>query len=148
MAVFSGMGEANPDLQCVLPDLVRRVWPVPSGGGRNNFQVWPRLPSIWCLGSYVDHEEWQSCNGACGDMCWIEGVTTGIANADVAKFEAWFKEQIRNNSLPSGIANANLIYALAVAPTCIAATHQSYNINGYTFYKDAKDKDSDYQNSG
>ena len=46
------------------------------------------------------------------------------------------------------MANANLIYALAVGPTCTVATYKSYDINGYTFYTEAKDKNYDYQNSG
>ena len=47
-----------------------------------------------------------------------------------------------------GVDNANLIYALSVGPPCTIATYQAYDINGYTFYTEAKDKDSDYQNSG
>ena len=46
------------------------------------------------------------------------------------------------------MANANLIYALAVGPTCTVATYQLYDINGYTFYTEPKDKKCDYQNSG
>ena len=46
------------------------------------------------------------------------------------------------------MANANLIYALAIGPSCTVATYQPYDINGYTFYTEAKDKKCDYQNSG
>ena len=46
------------------------------------------------------------------------------------------------------MANANLIYALAVGPACTVATYQSYDINVYTFYTEAKDKNCDHQNSG
>ena len=57
-----------------------------------------------------------------------------------SKFAAWLKERIREKPLPTGIANANLIYALAVGPACTVTTYQSYDINGYTFYTEAKDK--------
>jgi hypothetical protein len=50
--------------------------------------------------------------------------------------------------LSTGVANANLIYALAVGPACTTATCQSYDINEYTFYTEAKDKKCDYQKSG
>ena len=40
-----------------------------------------------------------------------------------------------------------LIHALAHGPAPKLATYQSYDINGYTFYTEAKDMDSDYQNS-
>ena len=51
-----------------------------------------------------------------------------------SKFASWFKEQIWDKPLSTGIANANLIYALAVGPACTVATYQSYDINGYTSY--------------
>ena len=42
-----------------------------------------------------------------------------------------------------------LIYALAHGPSTNLVTYQAYDINGYTFYTEAKDMDSDeYQNSG
>ena len=65
-----------------------------------------------------------------------------------SKFASWFKEQISDKPLPTGMANANLIYALAVGPACNVSTYLSYDINGYTFYTEAKDKNYDYQNSG
>ena len=71
-----------------------------------------------------------------------------ISREHNAKFASWFKERFQNNLLPSGVDNANLIYALLVGPICTVATYQAYDINGYTFYTEAKDKDSDYQNSG
>ena len=46
--------------------------------------------------------------------------------------------------MPLGVENANLIYALSVGPMCTVATYQAYDINGYTFYTEAKDKDNDY----
>ena len=41
-----------------------------------------------------------------------------------------------------------VIQALAHGPAPKLAAYQSYDINGYTFYTEAKDMDSDYQNSG
>ena len=60
-----------------------------------------------------------------------------------SKFASWFRERIGDKPLPTSIANANLIYALAVGPACTVATYQSYDINGYTFYTKAKDKNYD-----
>ena len=39
------------------------------------------------------------------------------------------------------------IYALAHGPSTNVATYQAYDINGYTFYMEKKDKNSDDQNS-
>ena len=50
--------------------------------------------------------------------------------------------------MPLGVENGSLINALSVGPMCTVSTYQAYDINGYTFYTEAKDKDSDYQNSG
>ena len=41
-----------------------------------------------------------------------------------------------------------LIYTLAHGPSANLVTYQAYDINGYTFYTDAKDMNSEYQNSG
>ena len=41
-----------------------------------------------------------------------------------------------------------LLYALSHGPAHNLMTYQSYDINGYTFYTEKKDKNSDYQNSG
>ena len=41
-----------------------------------------------------------------------------------------------------------LIYALAHGPSPNLVTYQAYDINGYMFYTEAKDMDSDDQNSG
>ena len=41
-----------------------------------------------------------------------------------------------------------LIYALPHGPSPNLVTYQAYDINVYTFYTEAKDMDSDDQNSG
>jgi hypothetical protein len=40
-----------------------------------------------------------------------------------------------------------LIFFLSQGPACNLATYQAYDINGYTFYMEQKDKNSDYQKS-
>ena len=58
-------------------------------------------------------------------------------------FAAWFKDCIRNKPLPTSDARTKIIFALAHGPTCNIMTYQAYDINGYTFYMEAKDKDSE-----
>jgi hypothetical protein len=41
-----------------------------------------------------------------------------------------------------------LLFTLSHGPAPNLMTYQAYDINGYTFYTEAKDKKSDYQNSG
>ena len=65
-----------------------------------------------------------------------------------ATFLRWFKEQVLENPPEEGSSDGLLIHALAHGPAPKLATYQSYDINGYTFYTEAKDMDSDYQNSG
>ena len=45
-------------------------------------------------------------------------------------------------------AEAKLLYALSRGPAPNLATFQAYDINGFTFYTEQKDKTSDYKNSG
>jgi hypothetical protein len=63
-----------------------------------------------------------------------------------ATFAAWFKELLTKEPLAPGTENATLIFSLANSPTCNLTTYQAYDINGYTFYIEDKDKNSDYQN--
>jgi hypothetical protein len=63
-------------------------------------------------------------------------------------FLHWFKERVLANSPEEGCTDGKLIYALAHGTAVNLATYQAYDINGYTFYMEAKDKNSDYQNSG
>ena len=65
-----------------------------------------------------------------------------------AAFLRWFKDQVLENPPEEGSSDGLLIHALAHGPAPKLATYQSYDINGYTFYTEAKDMDSDYQNSG
>ena len=58
-------------------------------------------------------------------------------------FVCWFKERVLANPLDEGCPNGTLIYALAHGPSTNLATYQAYDINGYTFYTEEKDKNSD-----
>ena len=49
---------------------------------------------------------------------------------------------------PTASAEAKLLYALSPGPAPNLATFQAYDINGFTFYTEQKDKTADYQNSG
>jgi hypothetical protein len=63
-------------------------------------------------------------------------------------FLRWFKEHVLANPPEEGSADGLRIHALAHGPAANLTTYQAYKINGYTFYTEAKDIDSDYQNSG
>ena len=60
----------------------------------------------------------------------------------------WFKEHIIANPPEEGSKDRLLIYALAHGPSTNLTTSQAYDINGYTFYTEEKDINSDDQNSG
>ena len=79
----------------------------------------------------------------------------GVCRTDVevtrehnSTFLHWFKEHIIANPPEEGSKDGLLIYALAHVPSPNLVTYQAYDINGYTFYTEAKDMDSDDQNSG
>ena len=65
-----------------------------------------------------------------------------------SSFLLWFKEQLVANPPLESDKDGKLIYALAHGPACNLATYQAYDINGYTFYTEAKDENSDYQTQG
>ena len=62
-------------------------------------------------------------------------------------FLHWFKEHIISNPPEEGSKDGLLIYALVHGPSPNLLTYQAYDINGYTFYMEAKDMDNDDQNS-
>jgi hypothetical protein len=64
-------------------------------------------------------------------------------------FTRWFKEKLLANP-PSEDSSAKeqLIFTLSQGPARNLVTYQAYDINGYTFYTEEKDKKCDYQNSG
>ena len=59
-------------------------------------------------------------------------------------FLRWFKDELDAPS-PMASAEAKLLYALSRGPAPNLATFQAYDINGFTFYMEQKDKTSDYQ---
>ena len=65
-----------------------------------------------------------------------------------SSFARWFKDRLAANPLPMTCTEETLIFALSHGPAPNLMTYQAYDINGYTFYTEAKDKNSDYQNSG
>ena len=58
-------------------------------------------------------------------------------------FLHWFKEHIIANPPEEGSKDGLLIYALAHGPSPNLVIYQAFDINGYTFYTEAKDMDSD-----
>jgi hypothetical protein len=62
-------------------------------------------------------------------------------------FLPWFKEHVLANPPEEGSTDALLIYALSHGPAVNFLTYQAYDINGYTFYTEARDMKSDFQNS-
>jgi len=66
-----------------------------------------------------------------------------------SSFTLWFKNKLLSN--PPQMPNAEdqkLIFALSQGPAHNLMTYQAYDINGYTFYTEEKDRNSEYQNSG
>jgi hypothetical protein len=63
-------------------------------------------------------------------------------------FVRWFKQKLEDNPPPMNSSKNRLLYAFSNGPAHNLMTYQSYDINGYTFCTEKKDKNSDYQNSG
>ena len=80
-----------------------------------------------------------------GGVCRTDAEVTREHNST---FLHWFKKHIVANPPEEGSKDGLLIYALAHGPSHKLVTFQAYDINGYTFYTEAKDMDSDDQNSG
>ncbi|KAK1603656.1 hypothetical protein QYE76_027329 [Lolium multiflorum] len=65
-----------------------------------------------------------------------------------SSFACWFKDHIDANPPPMDSDKDKLVLALSHGPAPNIMTYQAYDINGYTFYTEEKDKNSVYQNSG
>lgn len=65
-----------------------------------------------------------------------------------SSFLRWFKDELVRNPPPMDCAENRVLYGLAHGPAPNLATFQAYDINGFTFYTEEKDKTSNYQNSG
>jgi hypothetical protein len=66
-----------------------------------------------------------------------------------ASFTGWFKKRLLESPKPTPYTeDQKLIFSLSQGPGCNVRTYQTYDINGYRFYTEEKDKNSEYQNSG
>ncbi|KAK1660710.1 hypothetical protein QYE76_048869 [Lolium multiflorum] len=71
-----------------------------------------------------------------------------VFRAHNSSFASWFKDQIDANPPPMASDVDKMILALSYGPAPNLMTYQKYDINGYTFSTEERDKKSDYQNSG
>jgi len=74
-----------------------------------------------------------------------------ITNKHNATFASWLKDYCGSYPYdPDDDANGDkeMVYNLAHGPQYNLRTYQAYDINGYTFYTEAQDRRSVYQNSG
>ncbi|KAK1629083.1 hypothetical protein QYE76_003398 [Lolium multiflorum] len=65
-----------------------------------------------------------------------------------SSFARWFQDHIDATPPPMDSDKDKLVLALSHGPAPNIMTYQAYDINGYTFYTEEKDKNSVYQNSG
>jgi hypothetical protein len=63
-------------------------------------------------------------------------------------FAKWLKNYFEENPCSKDDEEALDVYYLAQGPLVNIVTYQAYDINGYTFYTEAQDQKSVYQNSG
>ena len=67
-----------------------------------------------------------------------------------SSFTRWFKQRqldLAKSKTPS-MEDEKLIFSLSRGPSHNVKTYQAYDMNGYKFYTEEKDKNSEYQNSG
>ena len=62
----------------------------------------------------------------------------------------WFKKRqlVQAESITPSTEDQKLIFSLSPGPGHNVRTYQSYDISGYRFYTEEKDRNSEYQNSG
>jgi hypothetical protein len=65
-----------------------------------------------------------------------------------SSFTAWFKEKIHGLQSTPSTEDEKLIFALSQGPEHNMRIYQAYDINGYRFYTEERDRSSEYQNSG
>jgi hypothetical protein len=70
-----------------------------------------------------------------------------IFRAYNSSFARWFKDQIDDNPPPMTSESDRMLLALSYGPAPNLMTYQAYDINGYTFYMEERDKGGNYQNS-
>ena len=81
----------------------------------------------------------------CATKPMMEGEILRVHNSS---FVHWFKTHIDANPPPIDTEEGKLILALSYSPATNLMTYQAYDINGYTFYTEEKDKSSQYQKLG
>jgi hypothetical protein len=70
-----------------------------------------------------------------------------IFRAHNSSFVRWFKDQIDANPPPMTSESDRMLLALSYGPAPNLMTYHAYDINGYTFYMEERDKGGNYQNS-
>ena len=63
-----------------------------------------------------------------------------LTNEHNRKFTAWFKTYMREQPLLENDVRGTELFSLASGPELNVSTYQAYDINGYTFYTEGKDK--------
>ncbi|KAK1650303.1 hypothetical protein QYE76_068108 [Lolium multiflorum] len=75
--------------------------------------------------------------------------TGDVTKEHNSSFTGWFKKRLLESPTPMpSTEEQKLIFSLSQGPGHNVRTYQSYDINGYRFYTEEKDKNSEYQNSG
>ena len=75
--------------------------------------------------------------------------TGDVTKEHNSSFTGWFKKRLLESPTPTPCTEEQkLIFSLSQGPGHNVRTYQSYDINGYRFYTEEKDKNSEYQNSG
>jgi hypothetical protein len=69
-----------------------------------------------------------------------------IFRAYNSSFVRWFKDQINANPPPMTSKSDRNVTRLVIWTRPNLVTYQAYDINGYTFYTEERDKGGDYQN--
>ncbi|KAK1678241.1 hypothetical protein QYE76_039089 [Lolium multiflorum] len=82
------------------------------------------------------------------DLGWPRK-TGDVTKEHNSTFTGWFKKRLLESPAPMpSTEEQKLIFSLSQGPGHNVRTYQSYDINGYRFYTEEKDKNSEYQNSG
>jgi hypothetical protein len=68
-----------------------------------------------------------------------------IFRAHNSSFARWFKDQIDANPPPMTSESDRMLLTLSYGPAPNLMTYQAYDINGYKFYTEERDKGGDYQ---
>ncbi|KAK1650198.1 hypothetical protein QYE76_068003 [Lolium multiflorum] len=74
--------------------------------------------------------------------------TGDVTKEHNSTFTGWLKKRLLESPAPMPSKEQKLIFSLSQGPGHNVRTYQSYDINGYRFYTEEKDKNSEYQNSG